>query len=339
MREAVLRYTREVAFAAAEVYARAAEARGAWDARLEALVVDAVLRGEADESMQSRAAALGWGRPRRCGGGRLHPARGHGPGGRRPAPRGPAHRRRAARRGPRAADHLHRRQRHRPDGPATAARPALRRRARWWSARSCRTSSPPVAAPGPRSPGTAPRRLAGGTAPGARRRPARRAGPARRPARPAARSIARIVRPLAESPGGTLLDTAAAFLDGALGVEGTARALIVHPNTVRYRLAGITKTIGYDLSDAHDAQTVRIALAFHRLGPVIAVHRAALTGTRPVLVWRKPTESGRKGSSPFVTRWSRSAGQGGTRDRHRLPRPGLPDPGLPRPVARAARPA
>ncbi len=59
--EAVLRYSREVAFAAAEVYAEAAEARGAWDARLESLVVDAVIRGEADESMQSRAAALGWG--------------------------------------------------------------------------------------------------------------------------------------------------------------------------------------------------------------------------------------------------------------------------------------
>ena len=61
MREAVLRYSREVAFAAAQVYAEAAEARGAWDARLEALVVDAVVRGEADDSMQSRATALGWG--------------------------------------------------------------------------------------------------------------------------------------------------------------------------------------------------------------------------------------------------------------------------------------
>src|SRR3954463_2283541 len=61
LREAVLRYSREIAFAAAQVYAEAAEARGAWDARLESLVVDAVLRGEADESMQSRAAALGWG--------------------------------------------------------------------------------------------------------------------------------------------------------------------------------------------------------------------------------------------------------------------------------------
>ena len=57
---AVLRYAREVAFATAEVYARAAEVRGAWDARLEALVVDAVLRSEADEALLSRASALGW---------------------------------------------------------------------------------------------------------------------------------------------------------------------------------------------------------------------------------------------------------------------------------------
>ena len=57
---AVLRYAREVAFATAEVYARAAEVRGAWDARLEALVVDAVLRSETDEAVLSRASALGW---------------------------------------------------------------------------------------------------------------------------------------------------------------------------------------------------------------------------------------------------------------------------------------
>lgn len=63
LREAVLRYSREIAFAAAQVYAQAAEARGAWDARLEALVVDAVLRGEFDESLRSRAAALGWASP------------------------------------------------------------------------------------------------------------------------------------------------------------------------------------------------------------------------------------------------------------------------------------
>ena len=56
----MLRYTREVAFAAAQVYARSAEARGAWDARLEALVVDSLVRGEIDESLPSWASALNW---------------------------------------------------------------------------------------------------------------------------------------------------------------------------------------------------------------------------------------------------------------------------------------
>ena len=60
LREAVLRYTREIAFAAAQVYARTAEARGAWDARLEALVVDSLVRGEVDEGLQSWASALNW---------------------------------------------------------------------------------------------------------------------------------------------------------------------------------------------------------------------------------------------------------------------------------------
>lgn len=60
LREGVLRYSRDIAFAAADVYARAAENRGSWDARLEALVVDGVLRGEHTDSLRSRVAALGW---------------------------------------------------------------------------------------------------------------------------------------------------------------------------------------------------------------------------------------------------------------------------------------
>ncbi len=60
LREAVLRYTREIAFGAAQVYARTAEARGAWDARLEALVVDSLVRGEVNEGLQSWASALNW---------------------------------------------------------------------------------------------------------------------------------------------------------------------------------------------------------------------------------------------------------------------------------------
>ena len=90
LREAVLRYSREVAFAAAHVYAEAAESRGAWDARLESLVLDAVLRGEADESLHSRATALGWGAVDQvavvAG---LTPADARAGGRRRPAPRQP----------------------------------------------------------------------------------------------------------------------------------------------------------------------------------------------------------------------------------------------------------
>ena len=60
LREAVLLYSREIAFSAADVYAKAAEARGLWDARLEALVVDSILSGENQEELSSRIAALGW---------------------------------------------------------------------------------------------------------------------------------------------------------------------------------------------------------------------------------------------------------------------------------------
>jgi hypothetical protein len=60
LRESILHYSREIAFAAADVYARAAEARGLWDARLEALAVDSILSGEYDQELPSRIAALGW---------------------------------------------------------------------------------------------------------------------------------------------------------------------------------------------------------------------------------------------------------------------------------------
>lgn len=58
--ESVLRYGREIGFAAASIYASAAESRGAWDSRLEALVVDGVVRGDTGPQLMSRAAALNW---------------------------------------------------------------------------------------------------------------------------------------------------------------------------------------------------------------------------------------------------------------------------------------
>jgi DNA-binding PucR family transcriptional regulator len=46
MTAGILRYSRDLAFAAASAYADQAEARGAWDTRMEANVVDAVVRGD-----------------------------------------------------------------------------------------------------------------------------------------------------------------------------------------------------------------------------------------------------------------------------------------------------
>lgn len=60
LRDSLLRYSREIAFAAAAVYAAAAETRGAWDARVEAAIVDGLVRGEDLQSLESRAAALSW---------------------------------------------------------------------------------------------------------------------------------------------------------------------------------------------------------------------------------------------------------------------------------------
>ena len=58
--DTLLRYSREVAFTAAAIYATAAETRGAWDDRLEAMMVDAIVRGEGGDGLASRAAALNW---------------------------------------------------------------------------------------------------------------------------------------------------------------------------------------------------------------------------------------------------------------------------------------
>ena len=61
MREELLRFSREIAFAAARVYASAAENRGSWDRRLEALVIDNLVSGSVvGDPLPSRLAALGW---------------------------------------------------------------------------------------------------------------------------------------------------------------------------------------------------------------------------------------------------------------------------------------
>jgi DNA-binding PucR family transcriptional regulator len=82
----------------------------------------------------------------------------------------------------------------------------------------------------------------------------------------------RIWHPLSASSG-ALLETASAYLESGGGLEGTARVLFVHPNTVRYRLGKIAELTGYQLTDPHDAHTVRIALALGRLSRPVPARR------------------------------------------------------------------
>jgi hypothetical protein len=56
----LLRFSRDVAFATALAYARAAESRSAWDARLEAKIIDALVDHELSNEIEMNAAGLGW---------------------------------------------------------------------------------------------------------------------------------------------------------------------------------------------------------------------------------------------------------------------------------------
>jgi len=282
LREAVLRYSREVAFAAAEVYAGAAEARGAWDARLESLVVDAVLRGEADDSMQSRASALGWGSVSH-----VSVIAGMSPSGnaaevvdliRRGASRLKVESL-AAVQGQRLVVIL---------GGLEDPSPTVRALAQYFG------DGPIVIGP------TVPHLFAAGRSARAALSGlgAARAWPdAPRPvlanellvervlagdATARRVMIDRIYRPLSTA-GKALYETATTYLDGGRGLESTARVLFVHPNTVRYRLGRISVVTGYDLSQPREAHIVRMAIAVGRLSESSQREwRRSLQGGEPV---------------------------------------------------------
>ena len=260
--EGILRFGREIAFAAATVYAGAAETRGAWDARQEALVVDAVVRGETDHSLVSRASALGWDAAAAL----------------RVVVGSPAS-------GPR-------------EGPGTLRREAGR------AGRSVlvgvQGSRQVVLVSEPGSRDTAfPERLAmgfgtgpvviGPVAPdlagahasardalyGLRAAPGWPAAP-----RPVAaddllpeRALAgdgvardRLVAataPLSTTP--ELRRTLEVYLEGGGALEACARALFVHPNTVRYRLRRVSEITHLDPADPRDALVLRTAVIVSRL--------------------------------------------------------------------------
>jgi DNA-binding PucR family transcriptional regulator len=63
---------------------------------------------------------------------------------------------------------------------------------------------------------------------------------------------------------GTLIETIAAYFEHGSSIEATARALFVHPNTVRYRLRQAAELTGFSPTDARDAFTLEIALVLGR---------------------------------------------------------------------------
>ncbi len=265
LREAVLRFSREVAFAAADVYAKAAEERGAWHARLRALLVDALLRGDAAESLQGRAAALGWGTPSR-----VAVIAGLAPEG-DPEPVLDEAERRARQVG---VDALAGLQGDRIVVVLGGADDRLE---------ACAAELVPVFGKGPivLGPHVASLSEAGTSAQAALIGLRVAAGwpDAPRPVlagellperaldgdvMAAASLLEDIYNPLAES-GPALLETVTTFLAHGGSIEGTARAMYLHPNTVRYRLRRAIEVCGVSVFDPRGAFTVQVALTLGRI--------------------------------------------------------------------------
>ncbi|HSP76678.1 MAG TPA: helix-turn-helix domain-containing protein [Cryobacterium sp.] len=272
LREAILLYSREIAFGAADVYARAAEARGLWDVRLEALVVDSILSGEYDDELPSRIAALGWhghgevcvlvgttpkmldvDRLRRSARhmaadvligvqgnrlvlviGRAHPT---------PADTDDAIGTASALSFMEIAVQLepsfgagHLVLGHEVPNLVDASKSAKAALAGFAVARSWRNAPRPVQADD-----LLPERALAGD--------------------PLARAtlIHRIYRPL-QAHSTELLTTLWCYLDNGRSLEATARELFVHPNTVRYRLKRVSEVIGYDATGAREALILQAAL-------------------------------------------------------------------------------
>jgi len=266
--EAMVRFSREIAFAAAEVYASAAESRGAWDARLEAMVIDGLIRADgssADHSPLSQLAALGW-----RSDGPVTTVAGYA---------------RPERRATELLEHVHRAGRRAGldvlagshggrlvvllggiTDPLAAARSVL-----------AEFDDRPVVVGGVASRITGAAGVTAAALSGLRAAPGWPGAP--RPVAaedllperaligdPIAREllIESVYLPLTEA-GDAILDTVAAYLEGGRALEATARALFVHTNTVRYRLRRAAEVCGQAPTEARGAFTIQLALAMGRL--------------------------------------------------------------------------
>lgn len=263
--EAVLRYGREIGFAAAAIYASAAESRGAWDSRLEALVVDAVVRGDTGPQLMSRAAALNWDAdaPATVIVGNPPPEQNVSV---------PLSIHNTARSHDRSAlsvvqgrylvtivsgtlsptdrfltellDHF-------ADGPVIVGPTMADLASAPTSAAEAMAAAAAVVgwptAPRPvHSMDLLPERALNGDQAAA------------------TALIELLVLPL-EKSGPTLAATLAAYLDSGGSIESCARSLYIHPNTVRYRLRKVTEITGRDPTNPRDAFVLRIASTVGRL--------------------------------------------------------------------------
>jgi DNA-binding PucR family transcriptional regulator len=61
------------------------------------------------------------------------------------------------------------------------------------------------------------------------------------------------------------LETTATYLELGRSLEGTARQLFVHPNTVRYRLRRVADITGWDPTDPREGFVLQIAITAGRL--------------------------------------------------------------------------
>lgn len=262
----ILRYSRDLAFAAAAVYADAAEARGSWDSRMESSVVDSVVRGDTGPELLSRAAALNWDT--------TSPATvlvGTPPLGREELAsedlRGIA-----LRHGKAALADVH--------GTwliAIISGP-LSPTDKFFNDLLGAFSTGPVVI-GPTAPmltaayHSASEAISGmnavaGWSGAPRPVLARELLPERALLGDASAVAAlhnEIMRPLADA-GPALTETLDAYLDSGGAIEACARKLFVHPNTVRYRLKRITDFTGRDPTVPRDAYVLRVAATVGRLG-------------------------------------------------------------------------
>jgi DNA-binding PucR family transcriptional regulator len=261
----ILRYSRDLAFAAATAYADAAESRGAWDTRMEANVVDAVVRGDVGPELQSQAATLNWDAtaPATVIVGLPQPGRADMAGDDIHAI--------AARNGRAALSDVHgtwlvaivsgqlsptdrtlgELLKVFADGPVVVGPTAATLSAAHHSATEAIAGMNAVA-----GWSGAPRPVA-----------ARELLPERAllgDATALAALDTEVMRPLADA-GPALAETLDAYLDSGGAIEACARALFVHPNTVRYRLKRIGDFTGRDPTLPRDAYVLRVASTVGRL--------------------------------------------------------------------------